>query len=214
MRHNVCVCVCMCICVNVPVCYCVHRETLINIPYLGKWWSKRAPAVNTGSAAQIEMEENEDLCDCFHPDGGYNGVGVGPGRFPRWQTIERSVELLKYCCLTTAAPRLHQLTAAMRRRHDAEKNTESNIKGHRATWQCSLFLEARRVISGDLEGVPPPRHSTPRFLWNLKYLCTSCSHCLVLKEEFPQRIILLTMLYFWIFSSMHYLTGILNGTSE
>lgn len=77
-------CVFVFACASVFMCRCVTvcTETLINIPYLGKWRTKRAPAVNTGSAAQIEMEENEDLCDCFHPDGGYNGFGVGPGRFP------------------------------------------------------------------------------------------------------------------------------------
>ncbi|KAI9517908.1 hypothetical protein NQZ68_001077 [Dissostichus eleginoides] len=42
-----------------------------------RWRFKRAPAsVNTGSAAQIEMEGKEDLCDCLHPDGGYNGFGL------------------------------------------------------------------------------------------------------------------------------------------
>lgn len=73
----------MCICVYVSACNCVQRDA---DKHATSWQVvvQAGPAsVNTERAAQIEMERNEDLCDCFHPDGGYNDFGVGPGRFPQ-----------------------------------------------------------------------------------------------------------------------------------
>lgn len=165
--HRQSVCVYMCICVYVAVCYCVQRDTLINMPHLGKWWSKRAPAsVNTGSAAQIEMEGNEDLCDGFHPDGGYNGSGVCPGRpflsspslfpfslyFQNKPFKDLCVQLLKHCSFTAAAPHLHQLTAAWPR--DADGAQKVTWKGTVPFGRVFLFLEARRLNSWDSVGFP------------------------------------------------------------
>lgn len=94
--QTMCVWVCMCACVYVPACYSVQSETLINTLHPGKWWFKWVLAfVNTGSAPQIEMQVNEDLCDWFPPDGGYNGSGVGPGRFPQMTNHSRICGAIK-----------------------------------------------------------------------------------------------------------------------
>lgn len=94
----------------------------------------------------------------------------------RWQTIEESgAEPLKYCCLTTAAARLHQLTAALRL-HDADKREECNIKGQHAIWQSAPLLRSTERSHETQRGFPSKTRLLGFFFFFfgeiLNYLCT------------------------------------------
>lgn len=155
MRLTMCACICMCICV-VPACYCVRRErereTLITCHILASGGSSGCLLLQTLTVLQgWTWREMKTCVTASIQMEATVALGLAQVSRPRWQAIQRSVEPLKYCCLTTAAPRLHQLTAAMRL-HDADKAQKVTWKGTVPFGRELLFLEASGVISWDSEG--------------------------------------------------------------
>lgn len=119
---------------------------------------------------------------------------------PRRQTIEESgAEPLKYCCLTTAAARLHQLTAALRL-HDADKREECYIKGQHAIWQSAPLLRSTEWSHETQRGFPSKTRLLGFFFfpfwWNFKL-----SMHISTQKECSQSPRLLTALFLFFFLS-------------
>lgn len=120
MRHidNVCLClhVHLCLCAGV---LCAQRDT---DKHAASWQvviqAGAGASVNTGSAAQIETEGNEDLYvrplpSRWRLQWPWGLAQVAPPPYYHHHH-QRSVEPLKYCCLIrSCCSRLHRLTAEL-----------------------------------------------------------------------------------------------------